>query len=35
MEQWGAFTMAQEEKKTAQEIVTHYFPNTQLTKLYD
>ncbi len=34
MEQWGAFTMAKEDKK-AREIVEHYFPRTQWTKLYD
>jgi stage II sporulation protein D len=34
MEQWGAYTMAEAGKK-AQEIVKHYFPKAQLTKLYD
>jgi stage II sporulation protein D len=33
MEQWGAFTMAQE-GKVAQEIVEHYYPGTTWTQLY-
>ncbi|MDD4802525.1 MAG: SpoIID/LytB domain-containing protein [Syntrophomonas sp.] len=33
MEQWGAFTMA-EEGKTARQIVEHYYPGTTWTQLY-
>lgn len=33
MEQWGAFTMAQE-GKMAKEIVEHYYPGTMWTQLY-
>lgn len=34
MEQWGAYTMAKD-GKTARQIVEHYFPRMQWTKLYD
>ncbi|MDD3267944.1 MAG: SpoIID/LytB domain-containing protein [Syntrophomonadaceae bacterium] len=34
MEQWGAFTMAKEGQK-ARQIVEHYFPKTNWTKIYD
>jgi stage II sporulation protein D len=34
MEQWGAFTMAQE-GKVAKEIVGHYYPGTTWTQLYN
>ena len=33
MEQWGAYTMAQE-GKAAKEIVEHYYPGTMWTQLY-
>lgn len=33
MEQWGAFTMAQQ-GSNARQIVTHYFPGTTFTQLY-
>jgi stage II sporulation protein D len=33
MEQWGAFTMAQE-GKAAKQIVEHYYPGTMWTQLY-
>ena len=33
MEQWGAFTMAQE-GKVAKDIVMHYYPGTMFTQLY-
>ncbi len=33
MEQWGAYTMAQEGKQ-ARQIVEHYYPTTTWTKLY-
>ncbi|MEA4924535.1 MAG: SpoIID/LytB domain-containing protein [Syntrophomonadaceae bacterium] len=33
MEQWGAYTMAQE-GKSAKEIVEHYYPGTMWTQLY-
>jgi len=33
MEQWGAYTMAQE-GKSAKAIVEHYYPNTMWTQLY-
>jgi len=33
MEQWGAYTMAQE-GKMAKEIVEHYYPGTMWTQLY-
>jgi len=34
MEQWGAYTMA-EEGKSARQIVEHYYPNTEWTQLYE
>lgn len=34
LEQWGAYTMAKDQKKSAQEIVTYYFPQARLTNLY-
>lgn len=34
MEQWGAYTMA-EEGKNARQIVEHYYPNTNLIQLYE
>ena len=33
MEQWGAYTMAQE-GKNARQIVEHYYPGTNWTRLY-
>ncbi len=33
MEQWGAYTMAKE-GKSARQIVAHYYPTTNWTKLY-
>lgn len=35
MDQWGASVMANEQKKSARQIVEYYYPNTTLTKLYD
>ncbi len=35
MEQWGAYALAQDQKFTAKEIVEHYFPQANWTKLYE
>ena len=34
MEQWGAYTMAKENRATAKDIVEHYYPQANWTKLY-
>ncbi len=35
LEQWGAYVLATEQNFSAKEIVEHYFPQAQWTKLYD
>lgn len=35
MEQWGAYALAKDKSLTAKEIVEHYFPQANWTKLYE